>query len=181
MISQSAYRPYHSTETALLIVVDDLFLSPNKGNISELALLDLSAAFGTIDNPILVHRLHTDFGFTDTVLQWFSSYLTGCTHYVSQSNHCSAFTPVHSGVPQGSVLGPMLFAMYIKPLSAIINSHSIIHHLFADDLQLQMSAPSDGISEQLHSMQSCISDVKSWGTANMLKHNDNKRELMLVT
>ena len=157
---QSAYRPGHSTETALLKVVNDLFLSLNKGNISVLALLDFSSAFDTIEHPILVHRLHTDFGFTDTVLQWFLYYLTDRTHYVSLYNHCSAFTHVHCGVPQGSVLGPILFTMYIKPLSAIIDSHSIIHHSFADDLQLQMSAPPDRISELLHSMQSCISDVK---------------------
>ena len=144
-------------------------------------MLDFSSAFDTIDYPILVHRLHTDFGFTDTVLQWFSTYLTDRTHYVSLSNHCSAFAPVHSGVPQGSVLSPMLFTMYIKPLSAIIDSHSIIHHSFADNLQLQMSAPTDKISELLHSIQSCISDFKAWATANMLKLNDNKTELMLVT
>ena len=178
---QSAYRPGHNTETALLKVVNDMFLSLSKGNISVLALLHFFSAFDTIDYPILVHRLHTDFGFTDTVLQWSSSYLTDRTHYVSLSNHCSAFTHVHSGVPQCSVLGPILFTMYIKPLSAIIDSHSIIHHSFADDLQLQMSAPPDRISELLHSMQSCISDVKAWASANMLKLNDNKTELMLVT
>ena len=171
---QSAYLPGHSTETALQKVVDDLFLSLNKGNISVLDLIDFSSAFDTIDHPILVHRLHTDFGFTDPVLQWFSSYLTDRTHYVSLSNHCSAFAPVHTGVPQGSVLGPMLFTMYIKPLSAIIDSHSIIHHSFADNLQLQMSAPPDRVYELLHSMLSCISVVKAWATANMLKHNDSK-------
>ena len=71
--------------------------------------------------------------------------------------------------------------MYIKPLSAIIDSHSIIHHSFADDLQLLMSTPPDRISELLHSMQSCIGDVKALETANMFKLNDNKTELMLVT
>ena len=178
---QSAYRQGHSTETALLKVVNDLFLSHNKDNISVLALLDFSSVFDTIDHPILVHRLHADFGLPDTVLQWFSSYLTDRTHYASLSNHYSAFAPVHSGVPQGSVLGPMLFTMYAKPLSAIIDSHSIMHHSFADDLQLRMSAPHDGISELLHSMQSCISDVKAWSTANMLILSDHKTELMLVT
>ena len=177
----SAYHPGHSTETALLKVVNDLFLSLNKGNISVLALLDFSSAFDTIVNFILVHRIHTDFGFTDAVLQRFSSYPTDRTHNVSLSNHCSAFAPVQSGVPQGPVLGPMLFTVYIEPLSAIIDSHSVIHHSFADDLQSQMSAPPDKISQLLHSIQSCISDVEAWATANMLKLNDNKTELMLVT
>ena len=109
---QSAYRPGHSTETALLKVVNDLFLSLNKGNISVLALLDFSSAFDTIDHTIIVHRLHTDFGFTDTVLQWFSSYLTDRTHYVYLSNHCTAFAPVHSGVPQGSILSYTFHHVY---------------------------------------------------------------------
>ena len=119
---QSAYRPGHSTETALLKVVDDLFLSLNKDSISVLALLDFSSAFDTIDHPILVHRLHTDYGFTDSVLQRTSSYVTDRTHYVSLSNHCTVFAPVHSGVPQGSVRGPILFTMYIMPLSDIIDT-----------------------------------------------------------
>ena len=178
---QSAYGPGPSTETALLKVVNDLFLSHIKDNISVLALIDFSSAFDTIDHTIHVHRLHTDFRFTDTVLQWFSSYLTDRTHYVSLSNHCSDLAPVHSGVPHGSALGPILFTMYTKTLSAIIDSHSIMHHSFADDLQLQMSTPPDRISELLHSMQSCIGDVNACATANMLKLNDSKTELMLVT
>ena len=96
-------------------------------------MLDFSSAFDTIDHLILVHCLRADLGFTDAVLQWFSSHLTDRSHYVSLSNHCSAFAPVHPGVPQGTVLGPMLFTMYTKPLIAIIDSHSIIHHSFTDD------------------------------------------------
>ena len=75
----------------------------------------------------------------------------------------------------------MLFTMYIKSLSAIIDSHSIIHHSFADDLQLQMSAPPDEISELRHYMQSCMSDVNAWATAKLLKLNDNKTEPLFVT
>ena len=119
----SAYRTCHSTETALLKVVYDLFLSLNKGDISVLALLDISSAFDTVDHSILVHRLHADFGFTDTVHQWFSSYVTDRTQDVSLSNQCSVFAPVHSVVPLGSVLCRILLSMYIKPLSAIIDSH----------------------------------------------------------
>ena len=79
-------------------------------------MLDFSSALDTIDHPILVHRIHADLGFTDAVLQWFSSYLTVRTLYISLSNHCSAFASVHSGVPQGSVLIPILFTMYLPLL-----------------------------------------------------------------
>ena len=125
-----------------------------------LALLDISSAFDIIDHPILLQRLHTNVGFTGAVLKWFLSNLTDRTHYFSISNHCSAFSPVHSGVPQCSFLGPFLFTMYIKPLSAINDSHSIIHHSIAYDLQKQMSAPPDGTFEVHSSLQSCIRDDK---------------------
>ena len=146
-----------------------------------LVLLDFSSAFDTIDHSILGHRLYADIGFTDSVLQWFSSYLTNRTHCVSLSNHCSAFVPVHSVVSQGSVLGPMLFTRYIKSLFAIIDSLSISVRSFTEGLQLLMSAPPEKISKLLHSMQSCMRDVKAWATASMLRLTDNKTELILVT
>ena len=148
--------------------------------MSILALRDFSSAFASINHSIIVHRLHADFGSTDIVLQ-FSSYLTDRTQCVSLSINCSAFATVHSCLPRASVLGPMLFTIYIKPLYAIIDSHCITHLSFPDDLQLQMSAPPDKIHEHLHSMQSCICDVIALATANMLKLIDNKKELMLVT
>ena len=103
-------------------------------------MLDFSSAFDAIDHSILVHRLHTDIGFTDTVLQWFSSYLTDRTNNVSLSNHCSAFAPVHSGFPQGSVLA-LCFSPCILSLCLPLSTHTFMHHPFSDDLQLQMSAP----------------------------------------
>ena len=121
-----------------------------------LTMLDFSSAFDTNEHIILVHRLHTEFGFTDSFHQWFSSYLTDHTHYVSLSNHCSAFAPVHSSVPLGSVLfyycavlgfSSMLLNMYTMPLYVIIDSHAIIHHSFADKIQIQMSAPADKMSK----------------------------------
>ena len=100
---------------------------------------------------------------------------------MSVSNHCSVLTPAHTGVAQGPVLGPMLFSMYVKPLSAIIDSHYVMHHLFSDHIQLQMSVPSDMASELLHSMLSCIRDVRALATVIMPNINDNMTKLMLVT
>ena len=147
--------------------------------MSVLALLDFSSALDTIDHSILVHHLHSDIGITDTVLQWTSSHLTDHTQYISLSNHCYVFASVHSDVPRGSWPYAFLHAYYV--LYAIIDTHSIIHHSFTDDIQLHMSAPPYKISELLHSMQSCISYVKALSSANMSKLNDNKTELMLVT
>ena len=90
--------------------------------MSTQALLDVSSAFDTIDHTTLVHRLHIDFGFTYAFLPWYSTYLTDRTQYVSLKSHSSAFAPIHSGVPQGSFLEPILFLIYIKPLSSIIDS-----------------------------------------------------------
>ena len=110
------------TETALQKVVNYLLFSLSKGSMSALALLDFSSAFDTMNHPILVHRLHTDFGITDSP-SIVSSYLTNCAQYVSLSNNCYAFTAVLSGVSQCLVLGLIRFSMYIKPLSAIIYLH----------------------------------------------------------
>ena len=82
--------------------------------MSKLAYFHISSAFDTIDDSILKHRLHSDIGFTDTIFQWFSSYLTDLTQYVSLSNHFSAFGHEHSGVPQGSGLGTILFSCILS-------------------------------------------------------------------
>ena len=99
---QSAYRPGHNTETVLLKIVNDLLLALDDGNVSLLALLDLSAAFDTI-GCMLLHRLHHDFGIQGTALDWFSSYLTNRTQSVSIHCYTSEPAPISFGVPQGSV------------------------------------------------------------------------------
>ena len=178
---QSAYRPGHSTETALLKVLNDLLLSLDKGNVSVVALLDLSAAFDTIDHSLLLKRLENVFGVCDTALSWFSSYLSNRTQIVSVDNVHSSSVPVRFGVPQGSVLGPVLFVLYTASLTDVIESHSVLHHCYADDSQLQISAPPHHVDELVQTIQACICDVKSWMTGNKLKLNDDKTELMIVS
>jgi len=127
------YRKHHSTETALLYIHDHLINAIGCRKIHCLCLLDLSAAFDTIDHNILITRLLSSFGLHESVLVWFKSYFTNhsfrviCENITSSSHTCSC------DVSQGSVLGPLLFVLYITPLSTLISSLSLNHHLYADD------------------------------------------------
>ena len=119
---QSAYTKYHSTETVLLSLFDSLANAIGSKMISCLCLLDLSAAFDTIDHSILMHRLSTWFGLDGTVLSWFSSYLSSRSFLVSFNNFKSTSLDLSCGEPQGSpgsVLGPILFILYTTPLSTL--------------------------------------------------------------
>ena len=130
---QSAYRKFHSTETALLKIHDDILSSMDDGRITALTLLDLSAAFDTIDHTILLRRLGNWFGVGGKELDWFKSYLTGRSQVIKLGNCLSSRSDLCFGVPQGSVLGPLLFTLYTTPLSSLISGHAIPHHLYADD------------------------------------------------
>ncbi|WP_293703560.1 reverse transcriptase domain-containing protein, partial [Thiolapillus sp.] len=142
---QSAYKPHHSTETALLKIVNDLLTALDNGKICFLTLLALSAAFDTIDHNILLHRLEHTFGISDSALSWFRSYLSDRTQIVTVNGLRSDEAPLSLGVPQGSVLGPVLFVLYTQPLFELIKKHSIQHHAFADDNQLYKETVPDQI------------------------------------
>ena len=114
---RSAYRARHSTKTALLKVLNDFLTASDYGQVSLLNLLDLSAAFDTIDHDILLHRLENVFGIQNSALSFFISYFTERKQMVSISSYSpNPFTRLH-GVPQGSVLGPIPFLLYTQPLS----------------------------------------------------------------
>ena len=134
---QSAYKSGHSTETALLRVVNDLFCFIDEGNVSLLTMLDLSAAFDTIDHDILFQRLSSHFGINDKVLRWIKSYLHERKQKVKLNNFYSDDLDLLYGVPQGSVLGPLLFTMYVFfPIKDVIYKDIFNYHLYADDTQL---------------------------------------------
>jgi len=131
---QSAWRTGHSTETALLEVLDGVYTSADDKQISVLIGLDLSAAFDTVDHSLLCDRLQSQFGVTDTALDWLRSYLSDRAQYVKIGQHQSDIVRLEVGVPQGSVLGPLLFSVYCSPAAYVITQHKF--HQYADDTQL---------------------------------------------
>ena len=144
-------------------------------------LLDLSAAFDTIDHQILLSRLETVFGIRSTALQWFRSYLLDRNQCIVVNNSASSSSPVMFGVPQGSVLGPVLFVLYTIPLSDIIANHLVNHQLFADDTQLQKSTTPNNVQSLPHDLQSCTDDIKAWMCNNQFKLKEDKTEAILFS
>ena len=133
---QSAYRAGHSCETALLRVYNDIVTTVGKGNGSFLVLLDLSAAFDTIDHDNLFYILDKYVGIGGCALRLIRSYFSDCTQRVQNDGILSDFASLLCGVPQGSVLGPMKFCLYLLPPGAILRHHNIGYHIYADDTQL---------------------------------------------
>ena len=177
---QSAYRKFHSTETALLKIHNDILSSMDDGRVTASALLDLSAAFDTIDHIILLRRLGDWFGVSGKALDWFKSYLTGRSQRIKLGNCLPSKSDLSFGVRQGSVLGPLLFTLYTTPLSRLVSGHAIPHHLYADDSQLYVSFSSGDSAAPLNGLQSCLASVRSWMSTNKLKLNPDKTEFLLI-
>ena len=150
--------------------------------IACLVLLDLSAVFDMVDTGILLQRLTNRFGITGTVKTWIASYLTNQSQKVKIGSSESSSMTLECGVPQGSVLGPILFILDTTPLGQICRKHRIHYHLYADDSQLYMSfKPSKPGSKEacLHQLEGCISDIRLWMANNMLKLNDEKTKFII--
>ena len=181
---QSAYRPKHSTETALLKVLNDILICIDKGNGVILVLLELSAAFDTIDHKILIDRLCDRIGVTGKALAWLKSYLIDRLQMIHINGRSSKPVLLIFGVPQGSVLGPVKFIAYWGPVFEIAKAHGIDSHLYADDTQLyfafDLDKPSD-FNDAITNVENCIDDIKIWMNENKLKLNDSKTELLVFS
>jgi len=140
------------------------------------ASLDLSAAFDTISHSTLQSILKTDFGITGTALNLIHSYLSDRNQFIKIGNFASSSVPCHTGVPQGSVLGPLLFTAYISPIGRLVSSFNVRYHCYADDTQLYTSFSNHDVSG-LHSLAACSSAVQYWFLSHGLLINPSKSEV----
>jgi len=175
---QSAYRAHHSTETAVAKVLSDILTVLDTDDIGMLTLLDLSATFDTVNHDILLRCLAVFYCLGGTVLSWFQSYLDGRIQFVRRSRSASAPALVKFGVPQGSVLGLILFQLYTADLLKLIEKHNLHAHAHADDTQIYgFCLPSDATKLQMQ-VPACIDEVALWMQSNRLHLNTAKTEIL---
>src|SRR6218665_2296324 len=170
---QSAYRSGHSTETATLKVADNLNSNMDNKSCSLLLSLDISAAFDMLDIDTLLSRLHLDFGIRGVASAWLRSYLTDRLCYVAVGNSRSDTWICHEGVPQGSVLGLLLFSSYVSPIARIFDRFDISYHQYADNTQLYTAVRS---SEDTSRLLMCVKEGTRWFLVNELLLNASKTE-----
>ncbi|KAK1798200.1 hypothetical protein P4O66_000693 [Electrophorus voltai] len=176
--NQSGYKPAHSTETALIAVTEKLHAAKAAKLSSGLILLDLSAAFDTVNHNILLSVL-SRLGVTGSAWRWFQSYLEGQSHQVTWRGSTSKPCRLSPGAPQGSVLGPLLFSLYTHSLGDVKSSHGFSYHCYADDTQLFLSFPPSDTQVSIRILAS-LTDIASWMTAHHLKLSPSKTELLFI-
>ena len=175
---QSAFRAYHSTETAVLKVLSDILHALDTGDLVLLMLLDLSAAFDTVDHDILIRRLETSYGLDGAALGWLTSYLDGRTQSVRCGPSSSAATRVLCGVPQGSVLEPIILILYTADLVRLVEKHNLQPHLYADDTQVYGACLPSATKQLQDKISACLAEIALWMRSNRLQLNTAKTEAL---
>ena len=175
---ESAYHRHHSTETAISKIYSNILEAADNGQLSLLVLLDLSSAF---DQYILLRRLEKSFGFGDIVLEWFTSYLTNRTFIIRCCERETCIMHSSVGVPQGFLLGPLLFIFFTGDLEKLIKRHNFSFHQFADGTQIYGHCRYEKSLDLQVSLSERIDDIAGWMEANHLKLNVSKTEAILFS
>lgn len=176
---QSGFRQFHSTGTALLKIIDDIRIDTDSSKATILVLLDFSKAFDTVNHQLLSAKFNNFFHFSKPSIKLLTSYLSKRSQFVLLNGVSSDFAPIVSGVPQGSVMGPLLFAMYINDL--VVHLKNVKYHLFADDLQLYSSSTISDLPSNIVKMNNTLSAISSWSLSNHISVNAKKSQAILIS
>lgn len=176
---QSGFRERHSTTTALIKVVSDIRRSCDSGDVVPHVLLDLSRAFDSVLHSTLVGKLSTRFGFSSSACALIGSYLAGRHQLVYSNGFWSSILPLCREVPQGAVLAPLLFLMFVDDLPCSIMGLSF--HLHADDLQLYGSSPVSELDSAISSLNGSLVNISEWCTSNGLLINPLKSQAAIYS
>ena len=179
--NNSTYKKYHSTETALVRVNKDILRAVDSHHHVIIVLLDLSAAFDTIDHQVLLQRVQDRFGITGTAFRWMTSYFHGREQCIIIHGVQSDWKRGNCGAPQGSVFGPMAFSYYSPPIEDIIKAHDLESMIYADDTQIYFCFNDNEMSVATSRIEKCMADIRSWMVTNKFKLNDNKMEILHLT
>lgn len=169
---QSGFRKYHSTNTALMKITNDITRGMDNSQVTYLILLDFSKAFDVINHNLLLAKLKY-YGFNLTLIKWFSNYLENRTQCVKLNNDISEEKGVYAGVPQGSILGPILFTIFTAELPNILR-HNWKIHLYADDTQLYKSCTPSEVNDTITELNENLNIISAWSDNNGLKLNASK-------
>jgi hypothetical protein len=181
---QSAYKQCHSVDTTLLALQSELLEVLDSGKAAFLILLDLSAAFDTVDHGLLLHVLNSEYHVTGTALKWFQSYLHERSFRVRLGGEYSQPHSLPTGVPQGSVLGPILFNILSSGLASIFDEFNVSSYCYADDTQFYVTfdPKSEESEREARNLISCLFyRIAEWMATNHLKLNEEKTQFLPIT
>ena len=161
---------------ALLLALDNIYHAIDEGSSTVLISLDLSAAFDTIDHTIHLIQLQTSFGISGLALAWFHFYLEGHSQFVRIGCSTSPVTMCSPGIPQGYVLGPMLFSLFISHVAHVVSSYVLLQQQYADDTQLYVAISKDNYDTPVVKLELCLSTLHTWFCYNGLALSPNPRQ-----
>ena len=177
--NQSAYRKFHSTETALVKMHNDILQKLDQNQIVALIMIDVSAAFDTVPHQRLIDRFSHDFNVTGTALKWLTSYLENRYQKVIVNSSQSKVVEMKCGFPQGAKLAGIKYNVYSTPLGKVVTSYNeVSHQAYADDNGAYIAFSVEKGDLAITQLEKCINDVKMWMGENYLKMNDDKTQII---
>ena len=174
---QSGNRRFHSTETALLYFADEILKNMDDKKVSVIVLLDMSKAFDSIRHDLMLSKLHR-IGVSSGACTWFGSYLSQRCQVVNIANSVSDPLPLTVGVPQGSILGPVLFTLYVNDLLSVPRHCQAMGYI--DDTKIFLGLPSSQISDAVTALNKDLSEIARWCCTNSLLINPDKTKLLVI-